>query len=306
MVKYRRIKVRNVGEIVKKCLIVINKKSGSYEKMPVAILEKVFGKGFETEIFYIEEGHPFEYMPTDRVVICGGDGTFNSVLNLYRKRDTEIIYCPCGTLNETSKRDVEGTGDFLIADCGEADEKFFSYVLATGVFTPLGYAVNNKVKQKYKAFAYIANTVKQLKVWRIRAKLNVDGENREGEYSLLMFLDSAQCFGLTFNKMFRPNREKLYMLSVKAPRFDGFFGLAELFFPFFRAFFIGFKKPFHSKKMDFQEIHNVTVETDRSYDFCVDGEKWTMPLSYSVCPYPLNPPIRVVSDKVVRSLSEKE
>ena len=237
--------------------------SGSYKEIDEKKLAMAFGEGYDVEVFHMTSEHPFKYRPADRIVVCGGDGTFSRMINRYKNKNTEIVYCPCGTLNETSKRDKDGTGDFLIKDCGEAADKIFSYVLATGTFTPLGYAVDNDFKQKYKAFAYIVNAFKQLKVWRVNAGMTCDGDKYDGQYSLMMVLDSPQCFGLHFNKMFCPNNKKMHLLLVKAPRFNGFFGLAEMFFSFFRAFFIGFKKPYASKRMIFREFSELTVKTDK-------------------------------------------
>ncbi len=286
----------------KRCIIVINDMSGGHEIIDEERLKKVFGEGFETTVFHMTSDRLFAYTETDRIVVCGGDGTFSRMINRYKGTKTEIIYYPCGTLNETSKRDKNGSGDFLIENCGEADDKIFSYVLASGTFTPLGYAVENKTKQKWKSLAYIANAFRQLKVWRINAELNCDGEKEEGQYCLVMALDSPQCFGLLFNKMFIPNDKKMHLLTVKAPRFNGFFGLAEMFFSFFRAFFIGFKKPFSSKKMRFREFTELHVKTDREYDFCADGEKWTMPACFTVRPHDLIPPIRVVTGKGIEAI----
>ena len=290
----------------KNCIIVINDMSGGYKSIREEDLIKAFGEGYETTVFHMTHDRPFKYTEADRIVVCGGDGTFSRMINRYKGKKTEIIYCPCGTLNETSKRDKDGTGDFLISDCGEAANKIFSYVLATGTFTPLGYAVDNGTKQKMKAFAYIVNAFRQLKVWRINAEIDCDGEKREGQYSLLMALDSPQCFGLHFNRIFRPNNKKMHLLLVKAPRFNGFFGLAEMFFSFFRAFFIGFKKPYASKKMLFREFSELKIKTDKEYDFCADGEKWTLPTAFSVRSYDLEPAIRVVTNKGVERLIKEK
>jgi len=292
--------------MAKSCIIVINDMSGGYREIDEEKLKTAFGSDYDVSVFHMTSDHHFKYTPADRVVVCGGDGTFSRMINRYKGKPTEIVYCPCGTLNETSKRDKDGTGDFLIKDCGEAADKIFSYVLATGTFTPLGYAVDTGFKQRCKSFAYVANAFRQLKVWRVNARIDCDGERYDGQYSLLMALDSPQCFGLHFNKLFCPNDKKMHLLLVKAPRFNGFFGLAEMFFSFFRAFFIGFKKPYASKKMIFREFSELTVETDKEYDFCADGEKWTMPTEFSVRSYDLIPPIRVVTKKGVGRLLKKD
>ena len=291
---------------MKKCIIVINDMSGGCRTIKENDLVRAFGNGFDTTIFHMTKENPFKFTEADRIVVCGGDGTFSRMINRYKGKPTEIIYCPCGTLNETSKRDKDGTGDFIISDCGEAADKIFSYVLATGTFTPLGYVVDNGVKKRLKSLAYIVNAFRQLKVWRINAEIKCDGEQKKEQYCLLMMLDSPQCFGLHFNKIFTPNDKKMHLLSVKAPRFNGFFGLAEMFFSFFRAFFIGFKKPYASKKMVFKEFSELEIKTDKEYVFCADGEKWTLPTSFSVRSYDLVPPIRVVTDKGVRRILEND
>ncbi len=281
----------------KKCLIVINKISGKADHVKEDRLQKLFSDGFSTEFFYITEQNSFTYRAADRLVICGGDGTFNRILNMYYGTDTELVYYPCGTLNETAHKDLEKTGDFLIPECGSVNGKYFSYVFATGTFTPLGYAVDTGLKHKVKSFAYIINVFKQLKVWRIDADLTIDGQKEKGQYCLLMALYSPQCFGLRFNKMFGLADKHLYLLSVKAPRFNGFFGLAEMFFSFFRAFFIGFKKPYLSRKMRFAPFTDLHVVAKKQYDFCVDGDKWTMPTDFTVRPVSIQKPVRVVLEK---------
>jgi len=289
----------------KKCLIVLNSFSGGYKDVDVEKLKAAFGKGFDVETFIIKEGNDFSYQDVDRVVICGGDGTINRAYNQYVGTNTEVIYCPHGTLNETSKKDKLKDGIFEVSDCGKANKKIFTYVFATGQFTPLGYVVDFKIKQKIKAFAYIAACVKQLKIRRINAKITADGVNYEGQYSLIMALDSPQCFQLPFNKMYQVNDNKLHMLIVKAPRFNGFFGLVELFFPFFRAFFIGFKKPYESKRMVFKELYNMDLQFDKEYDFCVDGEKWTMPTAISVKTAKFDPILKIVTSKGIEKLVEE-
>lgn len=282
----------------------MNNMSGGYKAADEASLKSVFGEGFSTSVFHIEKDKPFGYSEADRVVVCGGDGTLNSVINLYRETTAEIFYCPYGTLNEASKRGGKSGEPFEITDGGEASGRYFSYVLATGTFTPLGYAVENRVKQKIKSMAYIVNVLKQLKVKRVKAELTVDGVTETGEYSLIMAIDSRQCFGLKFNKLFKPNDGKIHLLTVKSPRFNGLFGLVEMFFPFFRAFFIGFKKPYKSKRAEFREFKSLYVKTDAPCDFCVDGEKWTMPREFNVTPAKLMPPITVFSGKYLKKAAK--
>ncbi len=291
----------------KKCVIVINHLSGGYKSANEQNLKKLFGKGYQTSVFHIESNTHFKKEDVDRVVVCGGDGTFNSIINLYRNTQTEIVYCPFGTLNETSKNGEDEKGIFVIDVCGETQSEngngYFSYVLASGTFTPLGYTVDKKMKQKIKSLAYVSHIAKQLKVARINATLTIDDKQIEKqEYCLVMALHSKQCFGLKFNRMFKPNDKRMYLLTIKAPKHNGLLGLIEMFFSFFRAFFVGFTKPYQSKKMTFTPFESLHVTLDNPTDFCVDGEKWTMPTSFTVTPITLSPKVKVYTQYSVNRL----
>lgn len=157
-------------------------------------------KTYDVRVFHITEGEGFSYVPCDVIAVFGGDGTLNSVVNMYADKETKIIYVPSGTLNECSKN---ADGHFEIRSLGHADEKYFTYVLATGTFTPLGYNVDNKLKRKIKALAYILGVFKELKVYRIPAKICADGKTQKDEYSLIMAIKSKQCFNLKFNRAYK-------------------------------------------------------------------------------------------------------
>lgn len=289
-----------------KCVIVTNSLSGGYRSVRGRDLLDVFGDGYETEVFSIAENRPFAYVPADRIVVCGGDGTLNSVINMYRGNDAEIIYCPYGTLNETSKRALKEGGENVLTDCGTVNGRYFSYVFAAGTFTPLGYTGKARTKQRMHVFAYVLNVFKELKVRRMAAEISLDGERHSGEYSLIMAINSPQCFGLRFNRMFELNGGKLCALLIRAPRFNGFPGLCEMFFPFFRAFFVGFGKPYESRRMIFREVRSMDVETAAPEDFCADGEKWTMSGRLEIRPAELVPPVRVMSAGAVSEAAERK
>ncbi|MDE7373542.1 MAG: hypothetical protein K2N18_05715, partial [Clostridia bacterium] len=243
--------------IRKKCIIIINELAGNSRKINADNLKKVFGAGFDVYTFVIKQQTALtDFSEYDRIVICGGDGTLNGILNCNTMRGAEIIYCPSGTLNELATGNSHGK-EFILRDAGMADDKLFSYVFACGIFTPLGYIVKSKSKKKFKVFAYIAKVVSQYKLHHIDAKLTLDGVVDEGDYSLIMAIDSPKCFGLKFNKMYKFDDGLLHVLTIKTPKHRGLLGKIEIFFPLFRAFFIGFKKPYRSKNMLFDKCEHL-------------------------------------------------
>ena len=88
--------------------------------------------------------NPFEgYEHIDLVVICGGDGTINFVINALKERnlDPEIGIIPVGTANDFAyalgiKSDILGAAQQIIngkvrrVDCGKVNDKYFVNVLS--------------------------------------------------------------------------------------------------------------------------------------------------------------------------------
>lgn len=277
----------------KLAIIVVNDKSGRGKRANVDKLKKTMLKSYDVRVYHITDGEGFSYVPCDVLAVFGGDGTLNSVVNMYADKKTKIIYVPSGTLNECAKN---ADGHFEIKSLGLADEKYFTYVLATGTFTPLGYSVDNKLKRKIKALAYILGVFRELKVYRISAKINADGKTQNGVYSLIMAIKSKQCFNLKFNRMYKKTGG-IYLLTIAAPKHDKLLGLIELFFPYFRAFFIGFSKEYSSKRIKFLKINNASIAIEDGATFCVDGERRDMPESFNISESSVNPPITVISKR---------
>lgn len=265
-----------------KSIFIINTLAGHYKKKAIDKKIEELSKGFEPSLVYLYDNTPFPDIKTyNRVVAFGGDGTLNSLLNAEKNKEQEIIYIPIGTLNEAAKTDGETLSEIL-----SANERNVAYVFACGIFTPLGYNTNIKSKKRLKVFAYIFNVLREYKVIRIKASINISkesiDENKEisanphkdnyNEYSLIMCLKSKYCFGFPFNKV-RNNSNEFEFLSIKSPKHSGLLGKIELFFPLFRCFFIGFKKEYYSKYVTFEKVKKVSIQLEEKTSFCIDGEK---------------------------------
>ncbi|MDE5601116.1 MAG: hypothetical protein K2J16_01305 [Clostridia bacterium] len=289
---------------MRKCAIIINDMSGNIARVDGDMLTSVFGGGFEVEVFHLKRRTVFKNVSKyDRIVLCGGDGTLNGIINCKKREDAEIFYCPYGTLNELATGNSQ-EADYLLPDVGRAGDKLFSYVFACGIFTPLGYIVKNKHKQKFKALAYITKVIGQYKLYNIGAKLNVDGKTYDGNYTLIMAIDSPKCFGFNFNKMFKLDDGRLHLLTIAAPKHKGLLGKIRVFFPLFRAFFIGFKKPYRSKMMFFDEFKHLNVELRQDTAFCADGEKVDMSGTFDIEPTRLATPIRIIAQSEIEKMAK--
>lgn len=258
-----------------RCVIVINRLSGNGNRADERTLKRAFERGYSVDFYYITHKQVLkDFSAYERIVVCGGDGTLNGILNSKMRDDVEIIYLPYGTLNEFYKGGIKD--NHFLKDICFANNLYFSYVMAAGIFTPIGYCVNDNKKRKYKALAYISHIVKEYKIHRIKAKLTTKDYCDEGEYSLIMAVDSPRCFGFRFNRLFKLDDGIMHLLTIKAPKNNGLIGKIKIFFPLFRAFFVGFSKSYHSKNMEFRPFDQLTISLNENVDFDMDGEKKTL------------------------------
>ena len=276
----------------KDCLIVVNKLSGNAETLNLENLkERLSARHQKFEVKYIPEDlEHFELADYNAVAVCGGDGTLNHFINTPVPSFTSLYYVPCGTLNEVYNAQKESVLNLV----GHAGDVLFSYVFATGTFTPLGYAVNNKSKKRFKALAYVSKVLKEYKVNNVWAKINADGKIIDGEFTLIMLINSPRCFGFNFNKTYK--KGEMCLLTIKSPGKDNLLNRIRIFFPFFRAFFIGFKKPYESKNVLFTPIKRADLELLSPTLFCVDGEKYEIDKTIEINLTQLKNPIRILAN----------
>lgn len=106
--------------------------------------------------------------------------------------------------------------------------------------------------------AYLLRVVREYKVWNIGARVTADGDVYTGNYTLIMAIDSMRCFGFRFNRLYEPDDGKVHLLLVRSPGKDNFVNRVRIFFPLFRAFFIGFGKEKHGKDITFRAVKSWT------------------------------------------------
>lgn len=204
----------------------------------------------------------------DKVVVCGGDGTLNHAINMCENSTVRhLIYVATGTFNETAQNRK------LQSKLGKLGDELFSYVAAAGSLTEIGYATKNSHKKKHKIFAYFAQILKYYKVHNFEVQLDVNNTTYKDNVTLLMFLNSNRCFGFKFNKMYTQNDDKLYFLMVKSFGKNTLLNKIRLFFPLFRIFFLGIRKPIYTDKIIFDKFDTATVSLTTPKAFAVDGEK---------------------------------
>ena len=284
---------------MKKCLIIINKNAGSSKKISFEKVEKCLGNRYLYDHIYIPDGNLDNNAGYDAFAVCGGDGTLGSILQLVYDKPVDLFYFPVGTLNDKAKAQrykqhksicpscdgykssakpvvygkcekILREGKYETTDC---DGKVFAYVFAAGSFTPIGYTSQSSEKKKFGILAYVSKIIKEYKPHRLKAVIDNNGKTYRGEFSLIMFVKSPRCFGFSFNKAFDAESTSGHMVAIRSPKHNGFWGYIEMFFPFFRVFFMGLKKEKTQGKIIFEKVYSTKMTLTNNVDFCKDGEK---------------------------------
>lgn len=111
----------------------------------------------------------------DRVICCGGDGTFNEILSatMHWNKRPILGYIPAGTTNdfaaglklpsdirEAAVNIVRGTPHTV--DAGLFNTSYFSYVASFGAFTETSYSTPQNFKNALGHLAYILEGIKEI------------------------------------------------------------------------------------------------------------------------------------------------
>lgn len=138
--------------------------------------------------FNIDEA--FDYMDEDYkyVLVAGGDGTVDSVVNHMKSRgiDLPIAILPVGTANDFAKfigmpEDIEAACEKIIksnpkeVDIGKINDKFFINVASAGLFTDVSQKTDVNLKNTIGKLAYYLKGMEQLPNFR-KIKIKVDSD----------------------------------------------------------------------------------------------------------------------------------
>lgn len=207
------------GYIVKKLLLVVNPCAGQ-KKAKQYLLEMIdlLTRAGYTVLTHITTGQGdgenavLRYeAEIDRVVCCGGDGTFSEVVSgtLKSGKDLPIGYIPAGSTNDFAtslhlKTDLleaakEAASDtFQRLDVGRFGNRYFSYVASFGAFTKTSYTTPQSMKNMLGHIAYILSGIQelsQLKAHTLRFELQ-NGTVLQGDYLFGAISNSTSVGGI--------------------------------------------------------------------------------------------------------------
>ena len=207
----------------KKLLLIMNPKSGVMlaPKYLADIVGRFSDAGFLTQILMTAgkgdaRNFAHEYGgETDLVVVSGGDGTFNEVIDglISGGHDTDLGYIPSGSTNDFASsvglpKNIFECVDTIIkgtphkVDIGSFNGRYFSYVASFGAFTSVTYSVPQNLKNIFGHAAYVMGGITELANLRaIRARITADPDTPgervyEGDYVLGAVCNSRSVGGI--------------------------------------------------------------------------------------------------------------
>lgn len=273
---------------MKKALFVMNPNAGTRKaKRYLTNILEVFSRADYAVTVYITAG-PGDAanivkryaQSVDLVVCCGGDGTFNEVVNgmVLSGAPTPLGYIPAGSTNdfaaslelpdapiEAARNIVEGR--LVRYDVGQFDERYFTYIASFGAFTRTSYATSQSVKNVLGHAAYILEGIKDISQIRpIHIKMDLEEETVEDDFIFGSISNSTSVGGILTLDPNRVNLSdgKFEILLVRAPQKAG-----EL-----SACIQALKtKRYDCAMITFRTASRVRVTSDSDMVWTLDGER---------------------------------
>lgn len=266
-----------------KCLYIYNPKSGKgkAEKNKKMIIEKLSAFFDELNVVATKfSGHARELARDacgkyDYLVVAGGDGTLNEVVNGVAEREGQPIigYIPLGTVNDFAhsvgiprkiNKAVDNicNGKPLSHEIFKAGDHYGIYVCAMGVATETSYATKQVAKQKLGKLAYFCHGLKKIFRFKpIPMTLEFDGGKIEDRFALLLTINSRYVASFKINRNFAYNDGYVDILLVqerkKYVRLRSLITIAKVF-----LFGIGNRLPKNATKLHLKEFMITAPDTE--------------------------------------------
>ena len=274
------------GDFMKKrAIIIYNPKSGKqdFQSKVDCVIGRIESAGFLVDSYataYPGQGTELARVACeeqyDLLIIVGGDGTFNEVVNgmMEYNRRPVIGYIPAGTCCDIGKslglsKKIDRAIDIILhesavkMDVVRANDRYFCYVSGNGAYIDISYVTDSRLKRKIGYFAYLIKGLEELfTIPKLRMTIETDQGQIHGIYSLVLIINSKRVAGI--NMIYKPSLDD-GLVDVVLYRY--LFPLNNI------IYFFSFLLPFWSTPLvkRFQTT-NLKVYTNSKSRWNVDGE----------------------------------
>lgn len=213
------------------------------------------------------------------ILVAGGDGTVDSVVNIMMKKNINLPLgiLPVGTANDFGKlldipTDVEeackrivSTVEPRLIDIGKINDKYFVNVASTGLFTDVSQKVDINLKNALGKLAYYLKGIDEIKNFRkLKVKLTSNEYNYEGYMHLMLMFNGKTAGNLNIASRSDVEDGKLDIVLFKpVPIIE----ILPLFLKVLRGELLD------SKKVIYFKTDSLLVECEEDIATDIDGEK---------------------------------
>lgn len=150
------------------------------------------------------------------IVVSGGDGTLNEVINGIMEIDENmrppLAYIPTGTVNDVGhmlklKKALKKACKIILSsepvkmDVIKVNSQYFVYAAAAGQFTNVSYDVSSKMKKRFGKMAYYMSCISLLtKEEKMEMQVETETEKFSGLYYVVLALNSKRIAGFSLFK----------------------------------------------------------------------------------------------------------
>lgn len=229
------------------------------------------GKNLEEALNIIDESYSY-------ILIAGGDGTVDSVVNVMEKKNINIPIgiLPVGTANDFAKfigmpADISEACKQILdskptkVDVGRINNKYFINVASTGLFTDVSQKTDVNLKNTIGKLAYYLKGLEELPNFRrLKIKLTSKECNYEGEMYLILVFNGKTAGNFNLATQADVTDGKLDVIIFKAVQI---YELLPLFIKILKG------EHLDSDKVVYFKTDDVYIESTEDIVTDIDGEK---------------------------------
>lgn len=271
----------------KEILLIVNPCSGKgkVSKYVPQICDNLEKQGYELEVIYTSKNNNGEKIIKnyiryiDAVVVCGGDGTLNEVINGIIKcnKKIDVTFIPFGTTNDFAKTVKMPRNHFKLSkklsqynetgiDIGKFNDRYFYYVAAFGVCTKVSYSTNQKEKNKFGKLAYYKKGIQEIKKMKsYQATIVTDDEIIKDEFIYGSITNSISIGSFKWFKRsaIDVNDGMFELILIKKPK--NFWGLLKIICSIL-------KNKYDQKNIYYLQTKHLQIDFAENVSWTLDGE----------------------------------
>lgn len=167
----------------------------------------------------------------DLIICCGGDGTFNEIINgvLCLDKKIPLAYIPNGTTNDTAKTlslpaklpdlaEIIKGGKYNKCDIGLFNNRYFFCAVTFGFGAEASFTTKQSLKNKIGHFAYILSNIRKITdVHSVKMTVECDNQKITGEFIFGAVINTKSVGGIfkLDENVFRINDGKFEIVLVR-------------------------------------------------------------------------------------------